>query len=235
MDSPTSPPAMTLTATCACKTFKRCLSIPTSSLPHERALCLCSSCRQVSGSVGITYLAIPHTTIDPSSFSLTAYPTSKRVTRYICSTCGAHTCAYIHDQGSWTLATGLLDRTEGILRWTGCKYMDSTIDGGVGVWLNSITDADGTKRELQKWTEQDGTEGGIVPADALPKHTPPPPPKSDQEFGEEKLKASCHCGGVKFHITRPNAASKAARSPFPDLMIPFHTGASAANPSNEPW
>jgi len=52
---------------------------------------------------------------------------------------------------------------------------------------------------------------------------------------ENNLKASCHCGGVKFYITRPNETSKTVYSPFPDLMIPFHTGASAANPEIKPW
>lgn len=61
-----------------------------------------------------------------------------------------------------------------------------------------------------------------------------PRPRKD-DAGEERLKASCACGGVRFYITRPNEESQKASSPYSDLIIPFHTGASSANPENEPW
>jgi hypothetical protein len=137
----------------------------------------------------------------------------------------------IQDWGRWSLSTGLLDRTEGVLKWTGCKWVEDTLDGGISVWLNAITDADGSKRPLQRWLLQDSKERGeSVPADALRKYTPP---KQDGA-GEEKLKAQCHCGGVKFYITKPNASSKSVYSPFPDLMFPHYSGANK-NPSNETW
>jgi len=53
-------------------------------------------------------------------------------------------------------------------------------------------------------------------------------PKSD------RLKAQCHCGGVRYYITRPNETSKKAQSPFSDLQVPFHLG-SNANPENKTW
>lgn len=217
----------TITATCACKAFTIPLSIPTLSLPAERALCLCTACRRLSGSCGISFLRFSG--VDPTSFSLTAYRSSDRLVRYFCSTCGAHTVVHSEAVGRWALATGLLDRTEGIMKWTGCKWVEDTLDGGISVWLNSITDADGSKRELHRWMLQDGEGGKLVPADALQKYAPP-----KKEAGEEKLHAQCHCGGVKFYITRPNAASKTTRSPFPDLMVPFHSG-SNDNPENKPW
>lgn len=220
----------TVTASCACGTFNLPISIPTSSLPQERALCLCSSCRRISGSCGTTFLPIPSTEkIDPASFSLTAYTTSASLVRYFCPTCGAQTVD-IKDWGRWSLATGLLDRTEGVLKWTGCKWVEDTLDGGVSVWFSSITDADGSKRALQRWMLQDGKDGDLVPADTLRNYSPP----EEEGTGEERLKAQCHCGGVNFYITRPNASSKTAKSPFPDLMVPYHTS-SSANPENKPW
>lgn len=228
-----SSPTTTVTATCACKTFTLPLSIPTSSLPYERALCLCSSCRRLSGSCGISFLPIPSSqTIDPTSFALTKYATSAGLVRYFCSTCGAHALVDVKGWGCWALATGLLDRTEGVLEWTGCKWVESTLDGGVSIWLNSITDTDGTKRDLKRWMLQDGEGGELVPADALRKYAPPK--KEGKEAGEERLNAQCHCGGVKFYLTRPNDASKTVRSPFPDLMVPYHS-ASSANPDNKTW
>jgi hypothetical protein len=75
-------------------------------------------------------------------------------------------------------------------------------------------------------------DGELVPTNALRKFSPPS--KETNGAGEERLKAQCHCGGVKFYITRPNASSKTVRSPFPDVMIPYHTG-SSANPDNKTW
>ena len=135
------------------------------------------------------------------------------------------------DLGTRAVATGLLDRTEGILEWTGCKWVKDTLDGGASVWFNSIIDPDGTKRELKRWMLQDGESGELVPADTLRKFSPK---KKVDKAAEERLDAQCHCGGVKFYITRPNDASKTARSHFPDLMVPFHSG-SPANPENKTW
>lgn len=70
----------------------------------------------------------------------------------------------------------------------------------------------------------------MVPPDALRKYTP----QKQEGTEEEKLKAQCHCGGVKFYLTKPNASSKSVHSPFPDLMFPHHSGANK-NPNNETW
>jgi hypothetical protein len=104
--------------------------------------------------------------------------------------------------------------------------VEDTLDGGVSVWFREIKDADGTKRELKRWMLRDG-DGELVPEGTLEKL-----PQKKQS--SEKLKGQCHCGGVKFYITRPNEASKAIQSPFPDLMMAFHSH-SPANPENETW
>ena len=137
----------------------------------------------------------------------------------------------MHDVGTWAVATGLLDRTEGVLKWTGCKWVEDTLDGGVSIWLNSIVDFDGTRRELKRWMLQDGQDGELVPAHALRKFSPH---EKIEESSEERLNAQCHCGGVKFYITRPSPASKKVRSPFPDLLVPYHSSPSA-NSEDETW
>lgn len=115
------------------------------------------------------------------------------------------------------------------MEWTGCKWVDDTLDGGVSVWLNDIVNQSGEKKKLQRWKLRDG-DGHVVNADALKKFTP----TKESHGGEDILKAACHCRGVKFYITRPNEASRAVHSPFPDLITPFHS-ASSANPDNEAW
>jgi len=117
------------------------------------------------------------------------------------------------------------------VEWTGCKWVQGTLDGGVSVWLRAIGGVDGTKRALKKWILVDEDESGhgeLVPDGTL--ETLPP----NKKRNSDKLKAQCHCGGVKFYITRPNEGSKAVRAPFPDLMAARHSH-SPANPENKTW
>ena len=118
------------------------------------------------------------------------------------------------------------------MRWTGCKWVADTLDGGISVWLKDTSEADGTKRVLSSWVREDGAGGKSVPS--VPCSISPPKQEQDGE-AESVLKAQCHCGGVKFYITKPNAASKRVQSPFPDLMVPYCTGASSANAGSETW
>jgi hypothetical protein len=102
----------------------------------------------------------------------------------------------------------------------------------VSVWLKEAINGEGKgKSKLKRWMLRDG-DGEAVPEGTL-ERLPQKPQR--QEGEEDRLKAQCHCGGVKFYITRPNEESKKAQSPFPDLMVPFHTGASPANPEHETW
>lgn len=220
-----------ITASCACKSFTLDVYFPTASLPLARALCLCSSCRRFSGSCGVSYIALPSSqTIETDNYSLTSYNTSAGFTRYFCSTCGAHTLARRAADGIWRIATGLWNRTEGLIKWTGCKFVEGTIDGGISVWLNDIVDQDGKKRKLQRWKLQD-IDQEPVQDDVFQEYVRL---GSHNGFGD-RLKASCHCGGVKFYLTRPNEASKRVRSPFADLIVPYHTGASSRNSENLAW
>jgi hypothetical protein len=104
--------------------------------------------------------------------------------------------------------------------------VEDTLDGGVSVWFKEIVGLDGTRRVLKRWLLADRA-GELVPEGTLEVLQP-------QKKVSEKLKAQCHCGGVKFYITRPNEASKAVRSPFPDLMVAYHSH-SPANPENKTW
>ncbi|RDL32619.1 uncharacterized protein BP5553_09075 [Venustampulla echinocandica] len=227
--------ATTITATCACKAFTFQADYPNSLLPLPRALCLCTICRRLSGSCGISYIIVPpHQTISPTQYSLTAYKSSDVLTRYFCSTCGAHVLVYVTPKKAWHLSTGTWDRTEGLVKWTGSKALGGTLDGGISVWLKDIVasdSVDGTKSDLKRWMSQDMSGDIQLVPDTAMRALPEPPRKTT------KLKAECHCGGVKFYITPPNEASKTVRSPFPDLMVPYHNSTSSAveNPNNETW
>ncbi|KAL3426377.1 glutathione-dependent formaldehyde-activating enzyme [Phlyctema vagabunda] len=226
----------TIHARCQCNTFHLSLTYPTSSLPHARSLCLCSSCRHLSGtSAGGSYIPLPGALQEtpPATSALTAYQTSERITRYFCSTCGAQSLAFIHPIKRWSVATGLLDRTEGIVEWRGTKYLSGTVDGGVSEWFpGEQVGADGSGRsqlQMQRYLEQD-TPGQEMHAGHEWKEM------QDIKKGEDILKASCHCRGVQFHITRPTPESRKAHALFSDMIVPFHNkDLSPENPQHEPW
>jgi len=161
---------------------------------------------------------------------VTAYKTSEECSRCFCPTCGAHCFFLVQEPGvpaRTGIATGILDKTEGIVKWTGSKWVEDTLDGGVSVWFNEILDADGMKRPLKRWLLSDrGERAELVPENTLS--------VLDVKPLSDKLEAQCHCEGIKFYITRPNEASKKVQSPFPDLMVPFHSH-SSANPENKSW
>ncbi len=221
-----------VTSTCACRNFTLTVDFPNSILPINRALCLCNRCRRVSGSCGSSSLLLPPSIppIDPSNYETTSYKSSDGVTRYFCSTCGAHLFIHVAKFGSWALCTALWNKTEGIVNWTGCKWVEDTLDGGISVWFNNIKRPDGTREELKRWVHYDLRDAKLVPEDALITL----PAKKEAAIKNDKLKAQCLCGGVKFYVTRPNEASKNVESPFPDLMFPFHSH-SSDNPKNETW
>ncbi|KAE9369722.1 hypothetical protein N431DRAFT_427876 [Stipitochalara longipes BDJ] len=221
-----------ITSTCACGSFNLKVDFPSDTLPIPRGFCLCDSCRRLTGSCGISYIIVPsNQSIDITKFKLTDYETTDRLTRYFCSTCGCHVLVKVSHNQSWHLATGPWDRTEGIVDWKNCKWVEDTLDGGISVWLKEIVGPDGKKKPVPRYMLQDWNGGALVP-DHIPLNVLPEEKKV--HTNPNKLEAQCHCGGVKFYITRPNEESKKAQSPFPDLMVPYHSH-SPENPNNETW
>lgn len=196
----------TITATCACTSFQVAITLEISLLPIPIKLCLCNTCRRLSGTCGTSYAGTVQLS-DLHSLNLTTYKASDGIEHAFCSTCGAQALIQASKSGSWHVATGLWNRTEGVTTFKGCESVTETLDGGASVWLDSTNDS-----PLEKASSR---------------------PKNDGR--EQRLRASCDCGGVKFYLTRPNSDSFKARSPFSDLIVPFHTGASSENPQNDPW
>jgi hypothetical protein len=221
--------SITVNALCACKAFEYRIQYPQSSLPIDRALCICNRCRKNSGSCGQSHIPLPlDHIIDLSKYNLTKYAITENHDRYFCSTCGAHVLTHVKAAKRWSITTGVLETTEGIVNLTGCKYIEGSLDGGISIWLKDIADKDGTLKPLKRWAAQD--DEPPIEDDILTHLSSAKPEVS----ADARLTAACHCGGVKFSITRPNEDSKAASSPFPDLIYPFHEK-KEANPNNETW
>jgi len=233
----TSAQITTVLASCACANFTLQIDYPTSSLPISRPLCLCNNCRRVTGSCSTSYVSVPSSTkVDPEISGLISYEMSPepQTTWYFCSKCGAHVLYRVIETGEWRVASGLLDRTEGIVNWDSHEQIQDTLDGGLSNFLTHLIHDNGGKRELKFWLKKKD-DNEIAPRGwkLLEKQTEATSIRDTKK--DDRLRAQCFCGGVQFYVTRPNEASKKVRSPWSDLFIPYHIGASSANPENVTW
>ncbi|KAI1131018.1 hypothetical protein F5Y10DRAFT_94427 [Nemania abortiva] len=213
--------------------------------PQDINLCHCDACRHNIGLLCVSYAGIE----PPDSVQgLVEYrSTTRTVSRFFCATCGCHifwrlktalqdgSNAEPRDdapQGEWwAVATGVIigseeessgDDSEVLIRYAKHINTAGTKDGGLSPFIRNI--------------------GGLLDLEVA--ETSSAPPTSNLEDvnsgisvdGEEALNAFCHCKTVRFHITRPNAASKLPRSNFADLIVPYHTGSpQVRNPDDDKW
>ncbi|KAK2005880.1 hypothetical protein LZ32DRAFT_696394 [Colletotrichum eremochloae] len=133
--------------------------------------------------------------------------------RYFCRKCGCHMFRRkaVGDQTQWEAATGVLvdstgDNAELDARFTEHTSVSDTKDGGISIWLPQIGGhtLDAT-RHPNSSEEREADSflpplSPLVPADSLP--------------------ASCACGTVSFHITRPDERSYLPDAAFSDMLYP---------------
>lgn len=164
--------------------------------------CHCNICRHASGVLWTSYIPIARPSL---SDKLRSWRSGDTI-RYFCSTCGCH--VFIHreisesESASWEVATGVISGTNGDVEdassWIHAGIND-TRDGGASVWIEGHNVGVGfDKHNNLESTHILSLASSQAPKDALP--------------------ASCACGNVRFHVTRPNAGSYKPHSGYPDLM-----------------
>ncbi len=227
----------TLIAQCHCHSNTHLLHLPTATLPLKAYICHCTTSRHVSGILFTTYISIP---TEPQSLQdLTPYSSSDSLIRYFCSHCGAHMFGYHKPSKSWKVATGVLDRIEGVVSFKGSMWVEDTGDGGGALWLREIEG-----REVEVWREGAGSserlsfgDGGLKQNKDISKQNHEHLP-GGIENRPATLEAHCHCKGVSFSITPPNTSTtNSGTSEYPDLLVPYHTSTTSTRtpPTNEKW
>jgi hypothetical protein len=140
---------------------------------------------------------------------------------------------YNHD-GHYEVSHGsILGKTDGIIDFVGHMWVDDTRDGGASTWMPMLS-----SKVAEKWLAHAG--GHSASSIDCPKESATLFIKSISEDSRnrtevDRLQARCHCGGVTFYVARPDEEALTARSPFPDLLVPYHSGVSAENPTNHAW
>ena len=217
-----------LTVACSCGAATHTFTIAISAPPLTSHLCSCDTSRRISGSLITSYINIKNefSNSKPELSQLTPYHSSNKLTRHFCSNCGTHMYLEYRFDGHFEAATGTLQvhDTKGVVKYESCMWVEDTKDGGASDWLGRI---DGT--DLRMWT-QEASASAFVPTDFFSILS------QIRRPSKRSVRAHCHCNGVEFWIQYPNAASKTARSDFPDLMKPYHLGPDAStNSLNKTW
>lgn len=180
-------------ASCLCLTSSFSFLIDTSSLPMKAHLCHCTICRRVTGSLCTLHAAVPA----PSALEgLASYNSSDNVTRYFCTSCGCHMLDYAKSEGQWHIATGVVEKSEGVFEFKEHLFVTSTKDGGLSDWLLRIGGG-----LLKRWEGQPEVSEELSDDWQARTHSSP----QAHKFAE-RLHVHCHCKGVEFHITRPDPA-----------------------------
>jgi hypothetical protein len=213
-------------ASCHCGAAKYSFLVPSSSLPIQQLLCHCNISRRISGCLFTSYVKIPASNTTPNLSSLTPYKSSDILTRWFCSTCSTHMYLEYEHDGHFEISHGTLEKSDGVLEFVGHMWIEDTKDGGASDFVPTFGG-----KPAKRWLVApiDSPEVSLGWKDS--KTTSLRPKKAT----EENLHAHCHCGGVKFYVSRPNEESLMASSLFPDVLIPYNSSQSASNPENKPW
>jgi hypothetical protein len=141
--------------------------------------------------------------------------------------------AQLKSENRYLIAAGLvvpaaLPASE--LRCVAAHYgVGETRDGGLSVFMPGSADVSGSTTCL------------IECVDAVNNPSSPSEPhehnvgqQKNENADENFLQAQCHCGGTSFAVTRPNDQSKEPWSPWPDMIVPYHSG-SPKNSEDVKW
>lgn len=208
---------------CLCGFSRTSLSVPNSSLPLIAVLCHCNTSRHVSGLLYTSYAPLPSAPDD--LHGLTEYRSSNDLSRFFCSSCGAHMFGHQKSTDTWKVATGVLDKSEQLVQFDSQMWIRDTLDGGLSDWLPELYGS-----SMVRWKHGRQCSESLPPG----RCTRPGNRHRGEWVEGQNLQAGCHCGGVQFYITPPNEESSKASSPWSDLLVPYHV-TSSQNPDDVKW
>lgn len=232
--------------TCVCEKSQGELQL-SGQLPADTTVCACNSCRY---STGVLFVSCATLASKPQLAEvLKRYDSSDKLSRYFCDGCGSHMLVHELSSDSWSVCMGVIDGVVGpeqdsrvppisIGKIMQHEFVGDTHDGGLSICLGEI-DKRTVPFYLQGPDQQPVTinierrppfAGGRNPSFS----TRGPNQGLEQEVSSDDLAASCHCGLVQFFLTRPDEGSRSCSSPWPDLLVPYHSS-SPENPQGVKW
>lgn len=188
--------------------------------------------RKSSGQLAVSYFPSlqpgPYTLAKTVCFRLGDLDRLNAPTLYFCPVCGCHLFKEEWETvaekvgPTWAVATGVAEKTpEPLCTFRIARHInvDQTGDGGLSIWMRarnsgSIIHTDMPMQYKMSHPADDYAPWSPTPLTAY---------SSSRDTNGDTLDASCFCGTVKFHVTRPTHESTLPKSQYPDLMIPYYT------------
>jgi hypothetical protein len=176
----------------------------------------------------------------PTSLAgLTNYNSSQRMSRCFCSTCGTHVFAEDKSTGEYWVCSGTVEHSRDVVKITHHEWVGDTRDGGLATFLTRCGQrglAAYVGELEQQIIDLASDRGGEEPKPMAPGEyfMRPAGLQAPPLTHREKVLAQCHCGGVKYHVTPPSELSRKLSSPWPDLLVPYHSG-SPENKQDIKW
>ncbi|PYI29124.1 hypothetical protein BP00DRAFT_376106 [Aspergillus indologenus CBS 114.80] len=209
---------------CLCGNLAQDVSLEQSTDHSTLNLCHCTACRTTTGMLCSIYYPLQ---ARPQNLDgMREYQQSENIVRYFCKTCGAHALAYSRPSERYFVAAGLLvdnansPRTRSVRHWRASE----TRDGGLTSFLEGEPATMASTCWLRAYSNSD-SDRSCSEAKANIERSP-------QDSME--LRGQCHCAGVEFYVTRPDASSTEATSPWSDLLVPYYAN-SSENPADVKW
>ena len=212
--------ASTLTyvkASCHCGANAFQIPFLTSKLPQASDFCHCNACRHITGEFAVHCAVLEGQPLSaesgvgdhkPADLSqLTKYNASKNLTRYFCSICSAYLLYETKGTSDphWSVSSGVLERTEGIVKVGYHAFLADTLDSGLAHHYRELNGV-----EIPRYEFDEG--GKTLPlgwkAESLLKKQEPS--KAGGE-GEERLNVYCHCKNISIYLKR--AKQEEAKDP----------------------
>ncbi|KIM46803.1 hypothetical protein M413DRAFT_63847 [Hebeloma cylindrosporum] len=219
-------------ASCHCGANAFQIPFLTSKLPQGTDLCHCNACRHITGELAVHCAVLEGEPLSADSgvgdhkpadlSNLTKYSASENITRYFCSTCSAY--LFYEVKGTdphWSVSTGALERTEGIVKVGLHAFLADTLDGGLAHHYRQLNGVEIPRYEFDE-------TGKTLPLGW----------KAEKEAKkDERLHAYCHCRSLDFYITRPTELSALPYAPYPDAICPVIQTrlATIRNRKDEKW
>ena len=213
---------------CLCGKFRSGVRL-VDTIPTKSTICYQSQCRHNLGA--LCHSALPIEGRPEGVDLLKVYVVDNSLSRYFCDTCGSHV---VEKNEGWKVQSGAVERihseqvSSALEKISGHQGVHETLDGGLSLCLTGgvLLGLSDTKSRMQM-IKPSIDDAGIRDASLSPF---PNSTKDDRQ----QLWAGCACGGVQFYVTRPNEYSWQCSSPWPDLIVPYHSH-SSDNPEDEKW
>ncbi|KAF8155683.1 Mss4-like protein [Crassisporium funariophilum] len=197
-------PTIYVDAQCDCGVSTFRVGFDKSLIPFEHGICHCNTCRHSTGQMAFYYLPITRAPligkfgeIPITKSDMSMYRSSEKTVRYFCARCSTNMFKCKNGK-EWSVSGGAIHKTEGIAKLGYHKFVADTLDGGLA---DQLTEVDGKK--LPRYSYEEGSE-------ELPVGWRSPALKDkNEERNAKQLRAYCHCGTIKFYITRPDDLSSA--------------------------